>query len=283
ESATESLSPQFLVHVEENGRRYHPEPEKVSNYEHPYWAPNDEREQDRVDLSNHLWNLILPGLFLSPIRNPQSILDLGTGTGIWAIDVADEYPSAKVLGTDLSPIQPIWIPPNLKFTVDDFNHPPPGRDTIEGTWDFIHARELMGGVRYWPKLIEDSFQALEAGGWLELAEWNFHFLGEDVPPILNRWAETMIKAGEKNGMTFDMCGGLERWMKERGFVNVIKTTYQVPFGRWPADRKQRLLGNWNYLRLRMDVKGHCLRPMVRFLGMDKDQTDVQIAFIENAL
>lgn len=34
------------------------------------------------------------------------MLDLGTGTGIWAIDFADEYPSANVIGTDLSPIQP---------------------------------------------------------------------------------------------------------------------------------------------------------------------------------
>ncbi len=33
-------------------------------------------------------------------------LDIGTGTGIWAIDFADEYPDTTVIGTDLSPIQP---------------------------------------------------------------------------------------------------------------------------------------------------------------------------------
>lgn len=36
---------------------------------------------------------------------PFRVLDLGTGTGIWAIDFGDMYPSAEVLGIDISPIQ----------------------------------------------------------------------------------------------------------------------------------------------------------------------------------
>jgi SAM-dependent methyltransferase len=36
------------------------------------------------------------------------VLDAGTGTGMWAIDFADEYvdTGAQVVGNDLSPIQP---------------------------------------------------------------------------------------------------------------------------------------------------------------------------------
>lgn len=30
-------------------------------------------------------------------------------------DFASEFPDAKVIGTDLSPIQPTWVPPNLKL------------------------------------------------------------------------------------------------------------------------------------------------------------------------
>jgi SAM-dependent methyltransferase len=64
--------------------------------------------------------LLLQGqLHKAPIENPRRILDIGTGTGIWAIDMADRYPSSKVHGIDLSPIQPKWVPSNCRFTVDD--------------------------------------------------------------------------------------------------------------------------------------------------------------------
>lgn len=41
-------------------------------------------------------------LHAAPIDSgKQRILDIGTGTGIWAVDMADTYPNAKVIGTDL--------------------------------------------------------------------------------------------------------------------------------------------------------------------------------------
>lgn len=70
--------------------------------------PNDAEEQDRLDLHHHIYRLALNGaLHRAPLgSNFRRALDFGTGTGIWAIDMADEYPEAEVVGVDLSPIQP---------------------------------------------------------------------------------------------------------------------------------------------------------------------------------
>src|SRR5450755_2992068 len=39
-------------------------------------------------------------LYPAPIENPSAVFDVGTGTGIWAMDCADDYPDAQVLGID---------------------------------------------------------------------------------------------------------------------------------------------------------------------------------------
>jgi len=61
-------------------------------------------------------------LLYAPVKDPRTIIDLGTGTGVWAIDIADKYPDAQVIGVDLSPIQPSFVPINLKFEVDGKHH-----------------------------------------------------------------------------------------------------------------------------------------------------------------
>jgi ubiquinone/menaquinone biosynthesis C-methylase UbiE len=44
-----------------------------------------------MDLVHHIYSLLLEGkLHLAPVYpNAQRVLDLGTGTGIWAIDFAE--------------------------------------------------------------------------------------------------------------------------------------------------------------------------------------------------
>ena len=78
-------------------------------------------------------------------------------------DFADEFPNAEVIGTDITPIQPAWVPPNVKFEIDDCNQ--------EWTWpdnsfDFVHVRMMFGAVEDWYQLHRQAFRTLKPGGTL---------------------------------------------------------------------------------------------------------------------
>ena len=76
------------------------------------------------------------------VPNPSFILDIGAGSGRWAIEVAEEYPQTQVLGLDLSPIHPPYVPENCKFLLGDLN-----KDLLskfdEGQFDFVHSRYVI--------------------------------------------------------------------------------------------------------------------------------------------
>lgn len=82
------------------------------------------------------------------------MLDVGTGTGIWAIDFADEHPGSTVVGTDLSPIQPDWVPSNLEFEVSDCCEP----WSFKTQFEYIHIRGLYGSVADWPAFYAEAYR-----------------------------------------------------------------------------------------------------------------------------
>lgn len=84
--------------------------------------PNvSQKALDFYDLKHHIFLLLCHGrLHLTPLKNPEKIIDIGTGTGIWAIEMAEQYPESTVIGTDLSPVQPSWYENFLQVRITAF-------------------------------------------------------------------------------------------------------------------------------------------------------------------
>lgn len=231
-------------------------------------GPNDENAQDNLDLFHHIFALTLHGrLFLAPIGpNPQRVLDLGTGTGIWAIDFADQFPSASVVATDLSPIQPSDVPPNLEFQIDDFTLPWTFR---KESFDFVHARCIYGSVADYPSLYGSVMEHLKPGGWFEQAEISVVPKSEDGSikgTSLEQWGPLAYEVGEKFGKSFKIAEESLGLMEQAGFVNVRRETFKWPIGPWPAERRMKEIGAYNRLGWDEGVNGWSMFLYTKFMG-----------------
>ncbi|KAK1775504.1 hypothetical protein QBC45DRAFT_422123 [Copromyces sp. CBS 386.78] len=119
ESSTASISSSILEYRTINGRTYY----SNSVTDTSYWGPNDQKQNEILDIFHHTITIALNNdLYKAPIIDkPKNMLNISTGTGLWAMDFAEKFPDCNVIGTDVSTIQPTWVPPNVRFEIDDYN------------------------------------------------------------------------------------------------------------------------------------------------------------------
>ena len=253
----------------------------------PHRCPNDEGAKEQLDLGHHIYLMLLDNrLFLAPINpEPQKVLDVGTGTGIWAIDFADQYPTAQVIGTDLSPIQPTWVPPNVRFEIDDaaddWTFP-------KESFDFIHVRGLFGSIRDWPKFYRQVLAHLKPGGYYEQLECSCHSHADDdtTPPgsPLMRWGELFTEAGNRTGKTVNVFQHQYQWIKDAGFEDVREHRFKMPNNPWPSARtelgkKLKEIGRWRSFEIDAGIEGWTMALFTRVLGMSYEEVQVYLAQI----
>lgn len=207
-------------------------------------------------------------LFLSPIEEPKRILDLGTGTGIWATDIADRFPDAEVIGTDLSPVQPGMQPDNCRFEIDDCCS-----EWVyeENYFDFIHIRGLFGSVHDWQALYKQIYSHLQPGGYIEQVEWSIHNRSADATlapnATLARWSQNALEIARMTGKTFEIAENMAGLMTEAGFENVVERRFKWPIGPWSSDPKLKEIGRWNLLQWEEGMEGWVMAPYTRVLGV----------------
>ncbi|KAL2132546.1 hypothetical protein VTI74DRAFT_3657 [Chaetomium olivicolor] len=233
--------------VEENGRKYL-DPDK-------YPLPSDEREQERLDMLHEQW-LVSQNreLALCPRETFVRVLDICTGTGVWAIDFADAHPEAHVIGVDISPIQPNYVPPNCEFQIDDVS--------LDWTWrqafDFVHARMPSGCFSNLRSIFRKAFENLKPGGHFEvkdvmlIPQSDDGTLKDDSP--LLRWAGLLDEAARKMGRPINLASQYQQMLVEAGFTDVHVIENRWPINNWPKDHKLRMLGLWSGLTIERELE-----------------------------
>ncbi|RYP14147.1 hypothetical protein DL765_006594 [Monosporascus sp. GIB2] len=201
--------------------------------------------------------------------NPRRVLDVGTGTGIWAIDFAQQHPSSEVLGIDLNPIEPeLPVPPNCRFECWDARSE---WTFAEGeSFDYIHVRSL-GVVMDHHLLLKPVYNHLTPGGWAEFQEWNLKF-------------ESADRSLEGTQLSIKQLGGdaarimsYKHILPEMGFEEVTERKYAVPINPWAPGKQSKAMGEMNKTNILASMRPMSTAILTKVLGWSTSGVDELLA------
>ncbi|MGO8950535.1 MAG: class I SAM-dependent methyltransferase [Ktedonobacterales bacterium] len=233
----------------------------------PYILPKDLGEINRLDLQHYMLRHFLRANFLAPVRQPRDILDVGSGTGRWAIQMAQQFPGANVISLDIeAPVvrQSAVLgtqPENCVFVEGDVLK---GLAFPDASFDLIHQRLLMGAIpgQAWPSVTQELVRVTRPGGWVELVE------AAPVPsntPALAQLHAWMRAATQMRGLDITIGSRIGDLLSRAGLRQVVYQELPIPIG--PYGGRLGTMAETQY-----DALFQTFRPILVARGMTDAQT-----------
>ncbi|KAL8906202.1 MAG: hypothetical protein Q9207_002170 [Kuettlingeria erythrocarpa] len=229
------------------------------------------------DTQHNIWLVTLDGaLHRAPVPpSPTSVLDVGTGSGIWAVEFARQHPSCHVMGIDLSPVKAnSAVPEHCTFSVHDAESPR-WDFAAPNTFDLIHSRMLVMGMRDWRSYFRNCYHHLKPGGWIEVHEIAFPMrtANPDTPaetPFL-RWGHVIHEGLAKGGIDGGAVYKFSQHLEDVGFENIVEEKLPWPVAPWPEDEKGRTIGHMEADNLNNGMEGMTMGLLTKNMGWTREE------------
>ncbi|RKP05322.1 S-adenosyl-L-methionine-dependent methyltransferase [Thamnocephalis sphaerospora] len=184
----------------------------------------------RLDLQHYAVQQVTQKRYHAPLSNPRRVLDIGTGSGVWMLEMAAEFPSCEFTGIDIAPLQPATVlPQNCKFEIANVLE---GLSYADGYFDCVRHSLLVAAIpkEKWLPYVKECARVCASGGWVEMIEADCR--GQGGGPVSEKLADMIVRALQTRGLSPDTGSKVDRLMCEAGLVDVKATHVKIPVGSW---------------------------------------------------
>ncbi len=255
------------VQVDDDGRSYVAAGGRRHLADVPDILPKDEQEVSRLDFQHHVLRYTMRGTYAAPIRQPSSILDVGCGTGRWAMEIASLFPTANVIGLDV--VSPASRFPGMTESLPETylfvsGNVLEGMPFSDASFDFVHMRLLFTAIpaAQWARVVGELARTTRIGGWVELVEGG---LTQNGGPALNAINSWISQIAARRGIDLAFGAQIGVMLQRAGLENVVFRDMYLPVGHYGGRAGQMTAADTFALI-------EALRPIVIAQGVASPQT-----------
>jgi len=162
----------------------------------------------------------------------STVLDSGTGTGAWLLDLADQVPEGVHLrGIDIE--SRLFPPPRpgLEFFTGSVTALPSGWTS---TYQLVHQRLLVVALTAseWPDAFLEIKRILSPGGWAQIEESGAGPLNMEAGPVTARFHGLVAKLNASKGHLYDCTAHIPGFLADAGFADIRTEVRDIPLGKW---------------------------------------------------
>jgi SAM-dependent methyltransferase len=250
----------------------------MNHGEKHYWQNTEESEEARAFFGNPYMMLSLGRLLPKaiPMEDVHLVLDIGCGTGEWALGLAREYPHVRIVGIDTSPdLIRRAIGHALEESITSVSFwqfdPTQPLDFPSASHDVVHVHSLasfiMTAMR--DRILDEMLRVLKLGGWLNIVDYE---QGSTSSEAFNRLSVMGLKGvGSLGGSlipsssNYGVAARLYGFLVDAGMTDVSYTVHAVDYGIKSRPQTPRFIAD-------LVVGMINFKPFLIMLGLTDEET-----------